>query len=125
MTELDLIELLRTGNDGIDSNFQFWISSSFAVLMAFFFAHGKIVSYVKWTVVSLYVASTVLFFIRLIGNGQMVVEVRSSLEEIDSKFIIYGANAGLSIGILFMSIMVIGTVATIYFCLFSDRIMNK
>jgi hypothetical protein len=125
VNELDLLELLRSGNDGLDSNFQFWVSSSFAVLMAFFFAHGKLVSYVKWTAISLYVACSVLFFIRMISHGIMIVRIRTSLEEIDSEFLTYGANAGSNIGLLFMSIVVLGTAATLYYCIFSERIMEK
>ncbi|MFT4769131.1 MAG: hypothetical protein ACI8RN_002271, partial [Glaciecola sp.] len=41
MTEFELFELLSIANDRVDSNFQFWMSASFAVLMAFYFAAGK------------------------------------------------------------------------------------
>ena len=61
MSEFELLELLRTANEAVDSNFQFWLSSSFAVLMAFFFAGDKIVGYIKWVVVTLFVSSTILF----------------------------------------------------------------
>ena len=125
MTELELLELLRAGNDGIDSNFQFWISSSFAILMAFYFAHGKIIGYVKWTAISLYVSSTVLFFIRMSGNGLGVIQIRASLEEIGSELAIYGGATGGIIGLLFISIVILGTLATLYFCIFSEKFLDK
>jgi len=53
MTEMDLLELPHSANDEVDANFQFWLSASFAVLMAFFFAGNRIVGYVRWVVILL------------------------------------------------------------------------
>lgn len=125
MTEIELLELLRAGNDGIDSNFQFWLSSSFAILMAFYFAHGKIESFVKWTAISLYVGSTVLFFIRMAGNGLSAIQARADLELIGSEYVIYGSSGGSVIALLFIALVIIGTLATLYFCVFSDKFMGS
>lgn len=69
MTELELLELLKSATEGVDANFQFWIFSSIAVLMAFYFAAGKIGGYVKWTTISLYMTSAILFLSRMFESG--------------------------------------------------------
>ena len=126
MTEWELLQLLRSANEAIDSNFQFWLSSSFAVLMAFFFAGNTIVGYVKWTVVSLYLSSTILFSYRLFTSGGVAVRTRRAIEELDSEFISTTSEMSQSfIGPSFMVIIGLGTIATVYFCIFSKKIMGK
>lgn len=126
MTEFELLELLRTSNESVDSNFQFWLSSSFAVLMAFFFAGKKIVGYIKWAVVLLFVASTMLFTYRIQASGRVATRAREALEEVGSDFLTIGSDASaIIIAGSFMAIILLGTVATVYFCLFSKKFMEK
>ena len=125
MTELELLGLLRSANDGVDANFQFWLSSIFAVLLAFYFTAGKMTGLVKWIMISLYIASTTLFAARLLESGFLAANVRSSLRALGSELQIYNAGSFLPIGVAFIFIIVLGTLATVYFCLFSERILRK
>jgi hypothetical protein len=126
MTEFEILELLRTANEGVDSNFQFWLSSTFAVLMAFFFAGERIVGYIKWAVISLFVASTILFSYRIQASGRVATRARESLEEMGSNFLTISSDfSAIVIGGSFMAIILIGTIGTVYFCLFSKKIMGS
>ena len=125
MTELELLELLRSANDGVDANFQFWLSSTFAVLMAFYFTAGKMAGLVKWTVISLYITSTTLFTARMAESGFLASNIRSSLNALGSELQIYNVGSFFSIGLAFVFIIFLGTVATVYYCLFSERILRK
>lgn len=124
MNEFELLELLRTANEAVDTNFQFWLSSSFAVLMAFFFAGEKIIGYIKWTVVLLYLASTVLFIYRIQASGRVATLARVALEEMNSGYLTISSGASaIVIGGSFISIILLGAAGTIYFCLNSKKIM--
>ena len=126
MNEFELLELLRTANESVDSNFQFWLSSCFAVLMAFFFAGDKIVGYMKWAIVLLFVASTILFTYRIQASGRLATRAREALEEIGSEFLTISSDTSVFfIGGSFMTIILLGTIATVYFCLYSRKIMGK
>jgi hypothetical protein len=126
MTEFELLELLRTANESVDTNFQFWLSSSFAVLLAFFFAGERIVSYIKWAVVLLYVASTVLFTYRIQASGRVATRAREALEQLSSDFLIISSEmSAIMIGGSFMTIILVGTIATVYFCINSKTVMKK
>lgn len=126
MSEVELLDLLRAANEGVDSNFQFWLSATFAILMAFFFAGDRIVGYIRWAIVLLYVASTILFVFRILDAGQLATRARSALEELGSDFLIIGSDSSaIVIGGSFMLIILLGTIATIYFCIFSKKIMQK
>jgi len=90
--------------------------------MAFYFAHGKIVKFVKWTALSLYIASTVLFTIRILGNGYMAVRARTALIELGSDYLISNSAMGSGIGISFFVIVGLGTIATLYYCINSEKL---
>lgn len=125
MSEIELLELLRSANEGVDSNFQFWLSATFAVLMAFFFAGDRIIGYIRWSVVLLYVTSTVLFVFRILDAGRMATRARVALEEFGSDFLIISSDSSaIFIGGSFMLIILMGTIATVYFCIFSRKIMQ-
>ena len=126
MTEMELLELLKAANEEVDANFQFWLSASFAVLMAFFFAGDRISGYIRWVVVLLYVTSTTLFVYRIIAAGGMATRVRVALEDIGSDFLTIGSEtSALVIGGSFMTIILVGTIATVYFCIFSKKFIKK
>lgn len=126
MTEIELLGLLRTANEGVDTNFQFWLTSSFAVLMAFFFAGDKIIGFIKWTVIFLYITSTALFVYRIQASGRVATRARVELEKLGSEFLTIGSDlSAIAVGGSFMIIILAGTIATVYFGLFSKKIMGK
>ncbi|MFT4873326.1 hypothetical protein [Congregibacter sp.] len=126
MTEFELFELLSIANDRVDSNFQFWMSASFAVLMAFYFAAGKIRGLIKWTVLLLYLSSTLMFLFRVQAAGRMATRIRADLETMNSEYLTVGAEASaIFIGAPLMLIACLGTLATAYFCFNSEKILSK
>ncbi len=126
MSEFELLEVLRNANASLDSNFQFWLSSTFAVLMAFFFAGERIVGYIKWVIVLLFLSSTMVFLYRMQASGREATKARRALEELDSDFLIINADtSAIVIGGGFMTIILIGTIATVYYCLNSRKITGK
>ena len=94
--------------------------------MAFFFAGDKIIGYIKWAVVLLYIASTILFGYRIQASGRVATRVRAALEDMGSNFFTISSDiSAIIIGGSFFTIILLGTIATVYFCLFSKKIMGK
>jgi hypothetical protein len=116
MSEFELLEVLRSANESVDTNFQFWLSSSFAVLLAFFFAGERIFGFIKWTIVLLYLASTTLFIFRIVASGRTATRARESLQELGSDYLTIGPEtSAFVIGGSIMAIILFGTIATVYF----------
>ena len=123
MNEFEIAQMLGVALETINANFQFWLSGSFAVLLAFFFAGEKIVGYVKWTLIALYTASTVLFSLRLFIAGAQSQHFVQLLQDMNSDALLT-PNINTFIGFLYAFIICTGTIATIYFGLNSKRIMS-
>ena len=102
------------------------MSSSFAVLLAFFFAGDRIVGFIRWTLVLLYLASTTLFVFRIFDAGRTATRAREALRDLGSDYLSIGPEtSALAIGGSIMSIIIVGTIATIYFCVRSSKIMKQ
>ena len=124
MTEFEIVQLLGEAGDSVNANFQFWLSSSFAVLLSFFFAGDRIVGFIKWSVVALYTASSILFSIRLFVAGVQSQIYVQMLEDVGSNTVVLSSGINSFIGLLYLIILLIGTITTIYFGLNSRKIAS-
>ena len=64
MTEADLIQALTSVQADIDAQFQFWISITFAVLIAAFIGGARLTVSLRLLVVFLYLSTTLVLYLR-------------------------------------------------------------
>ena len=125
MTESEIIAILDMNLSALDAHIEYWLSGSFAVLMAFFFAGDKIVGFVRWTLLFLYLTATIFFsirisldLVRITVSLRLLGEIGSSYE---ATFLGLGVFSGLVLGTLILG----GTTATVYFGLNSEKIFSR
>lgn len=112
---LALVENYQSTLDGIDAQFEFWLTLTFAVVVASFLAHNQISSRLRWAVASLYLLTVVLVALRTAHH----MEVARFIAEL-----ILAAEDGppLSMGRVIWYfrplIFVLGTIAAVVFVLF-------
>lgn len=115
MNEADLISLLIASSQALDSNFEFWLTVSFALLVASYLVTEKIPYPVLLTTVFLYLVSTILFMVRGMTMGRMLTSIRDQLDAMNSETALISANENLFVAALYFVIMITGSVTTITF----------
>ena len=125
MNDFEIVQLLSEANNAVNANFEFWLSGSFAVLLAFFFTGNKIVGFVKWTLLALYVSASMLFSLRLFLAGAQIQRSLLYLDETDSEILILNPGINTLAGVMYASILLFGTIATVYFGLNSKELLSK
>lgn len=115
MNEADLITLFIESSQALDSNFEFWLTVSFALLVASYFVKEKIPYPVFLITTFLYIASTLLFMLRGMTTGRMLTSIRDQLVAMNSETAVISADANLLVALLYFVIMITGTATTIAF----------
>ncbi len=78
MTEVDLLPLLLDVNQDIDTQFQFWISITFAVLVASFVADERLSRFERVVITGLYLCAATIVLQRYtsaLGHQQDVLDL--------------------------------------------------
>jgi hypothetical protein len=115
LNEAELINLFIETSQALDSNFEFWLTVSFALLVASYLVTEKIPYPVFLITVFLYIVSTTLFMVRGMTMGRMLTSIRDQLVEMNSKTALISADENLFVAILYFVIMITGTATTIAF----------
>ena len=115
MNEADLISLLIESSQALDSNFEFWLTVSFALLVASYLVTERIPYPVLLTTMFLYVVSTLLFMVRGMTMGRMLTSIRDQLDAMNSETAFISANENLLVAALYFVIMIAGSATTIAF----------
>ena len=115
MSEADLVNLFIESSMALDNNFEFWLTASFAMLIASYLVTERIPFVVFLITMCLYLLSTVLFMIRGMAMGRTLTSIRDQLTAIDAETAVVGSGENLMVAGLYFVIMVPGTVATIAF----------
>lgn len=121
MTESEFLSMLYLTNDAINSNFEFWLTGTFAVLIAFFFAGDRIFGYVKWTMLFIYLFGTLSVSLKALISVRRGFVVASQLTEMNSPLITESGGLAISSLGLQAIVLVFGAVATTYFVLNSEK----
>ena len=113
MTEFELKSLMYEETGIAMAEFEFWITASFAVLVAGYYAFSKLSPDLRTTVQRLYVIVAAVFIVRFLSSIYKMYEYNLELSSI-------GIDVGLQIGpatatILQTILMVIGTYAVVSF----------
>ena len=115
MNEADLLNLFIESSQALDSNFEFWLTVSFALLVASYLVTEKIPYPVFLMTVFLYVVSSILFMVRGMTMGRMLTSIRDQLVAMNSETTLISAAENLFVAALYFVIMIAGTAATIAF----------
>lgn len=125
MTESEIITILDMSNSALDAHIEYWLSGSFAVLMAFFFAGDKIVGFVRWTLLFLYLTATVFFSIRISLDLVRITESLRLLRELGSSYEATFFSLGVFSLLVLITLILGGTAATVYFSINSEKMLSR
>lgn len=125
MTEAELISTYHQTLDAINSNFEFWLTATFALIIAFYFASEKISNLMYRIILFLYVGTSALMFARLIEIGLTNESVRAQLEALDSETYINSLLGNTIFGAVFWLIMIVGTIGTVVFVASTKKTLNN
>lgn len=125
MTEAELISTYLQTLDAVNSNFEFWLSATFALIIAFYFASDKISDQMYRIILFLYISMSVLMFARLIEVGLTNESVRAQLEALDAETYISSIAANTVFAMGFWLIMILGTIGTVMFVVSSKKKLSN
>jgi hypothetical protein len=110
MTREELIELLGATTANVNSQFELWLTVTFAVIIASHLAGHSLAKGLKHLIATLYTAVSILLFLMLFEALRTAAGILG--ESIQDY---YGDPVRLSIAILRVGVWVLGTVATLVF----------
>ena len=116
----DLTEMVLMVSNAQDDQFQYWLSISFAVIVASFIAKEKITERLSIIVIIIYLLATLLLLVKYMDLGQLGFIY---LNELNSRGIEWGVSKRLH-SILRVIIYIFGTSTTCWF-LYSNAKTNK
>lgn len=124
MSEAELIELFLESSQVLDSNFEFWLTASFALIVASYFLSEKLPLSVFLLAMFLYVISTLLFMLRGMATGSTLTSILEQLHALNTETALISTDANLLVALLYFVIMVVGTASTIAFVYWRFRKLN-
>lgn len=125
MSEAELISLFVESSQALDSNFEFWLTVSFALLVASYLVAEKLPFPVFLITVFLYIVSTGLFMLRGATMGRMLTSIRDQLDALNSETTVISSAENYSVAVLYFEIMITGSLATIAFVYWRFRRLRE
>jgi hypothetical protein len=124
MSEFDLTNLVYMASERSANLLQFWLSASFAVVMASYFGRGKLHGPVFKLVAALYVIASVTFICFTISGSvqydEYVTRMAEQGYETAHFYNIYSWIGGIGM----LSLFVIGTLGVLYYLRWEFRNRN-
>jgi hypothetical protein len=117
-TAAELSELYLQAAAGIDGQFQYWITITFAVIVAGYVVGDRLKLGLRISVAGLYLLATAVIYIRVTNLGGPALRIVASLEE--SGALVFEPPSLLTI-FLWTSYFVFGTALAVYFALAPTR----
>ena len=115
-TVAELLELILMSESSIDIQAQFWITVTFATIVASYAARESLSNKLRALVSTLYLIATVVFASRWYYEVLDILIYEEMLRELG-----YENNTPILTGISRIALMLVGTVSTIYFIYFGKR----
>jgi len=113
MTEFELLEMLKQTSSGIAQEFEFFLTVTFAVIFASYAVGNKLGVFPRIVICVLYLSSVLIFMLRYEILSNQIPLFQLGLAEIGSEYM-KAPPAVPIIGILRRSIMVVGSIVTVY-----------
>jgi len=86
MSEFELVLLLREYGGSISEQFNFWMATTFAIVVASYTAGDKLNLGFRFILVFLYASACAVFYLRYMGAVASVAVIAGHLQEIGSEF---------------------------------------
>ncbi|CAA0100666.1 Uncharacterised protein [Halioglobus japonicus] len=118
METADIVEIALIQREAIGAQLQFWLSATFAVIVASFVAGSRLTSRHRFYIGLLYLLATAMTFAGWAESGSEIVRWYAELE---SRGILF--DAPMFTVVLRVLLMTVGTVLTITF-LYQNRELN-
>jgi hypothetical protein len=115
MSEAEVIEMMYESLGYADRNFEFWLSASFAVILAFHFSGTRLTTLMYRLITFLYCSATVLFVARWTVAAMQYASFRKQLMDMGASIEISGNFMEGIITLSYIIVISLGTVGTIYF----------
>ena len=115
MTEPELIEMMYESLGYADRNFEFWISATFGVILAFHFSGERVTSLMYRLIMFLYCSATLLFVSRWSVAALQYAQFRQELIDIGSSVKVSSILMETVISVAYLLVIGIGTLGAIYF----------
>ena len=115
MTEAEVIEMMYESLGYADRNFEFWITASFAVILAFHFSADKLTTLMYRLITFLYCSATILFVSRWSVAALQYASFRRRLIDMDAAAGVSGNVMESIVTLAYVVVIVLGTLGTIYF----------
>jgi hypothetical protein len=115
MSESEVIEMMYEALGYADRNFEFWISASFAVILAFHFSGDRLTTLMYRLITFLYCSATVLFVARWSVAALQYASFRQQLLDMGASIEISGNVMEGIITLAYVIVIGLGTAGTIYF----------
>lgn len=115
MTEREFIETYYELLNFINSNFQIWLSATFALTMAFHFAGRHITTPLKRYLLSLYAFTSLILLARFVNAGIALNPLRQRATAEYAEINLASVVSPDLIGPLIIVVMVTGSVGAIYY----------
>ena len=115
MTESELIELMYESLGYADRNFEFWITATFGVILAFHFSGERVTPLMYRLIMFLYCSATVLFVSRWSVAVLQYAQFRQELTNMGSSVKVSSLLMESVISVAYLLVIGIGTLGAIYF----------
>ncbi|NIV17611.1 MAG: hypothetical protein GWN47_04200 [Woeseiaceae bacterium] len=86
MSEFELVILLREYGGAISEQFNFWMATTFAVVIASYTAGHKLNNTVRALILVLYIVACAVFYMRYLGAVRAVEIISGQLGDMNSDF---------------------------------------
>ena len=110
MTEFELVLLLREFGSSITEQFNFWMATTFAIVVASYTAGDKLSIWFRAVLVLLYLAACGVYYLRYMGAIASVTEIAGQLQALDSEF---GPRVIPVASFLRRAVMLVGTLLAV------------
>ena len=121
LSTAELLELMMILRDDLGTQFQYWLSITFAILIASYIAGERFL--MPWRIFAavLYGLTTAVFSIRYYVSG---LNFRNYLGELGTRGDLWTDQTSILIGIR-MTLFVVGTIGTLWFLFATDSEKEK
>lgn len=123
MTTAEIVELAILSLSQVDAQFQYWISASFAVIVASYLVGEDVTPIIRRAIAALYFFVSLIFFFRFFVQGRNSIVL--IIEAANRGFPWASQPLGLYFGFLRPGVMLAGTAITIWFALVGYRLRRK
>jgi len=121
-TPAELSELYLQTATLIDGQYQYWITITFAVIVAGYVVGDRLKLGLKIAIAGLYLLATLVVFLRVLNIGNPAVEITAFLEQ--SGALIFEPYGLITVGLRLLYVA-FGTALAIYFLLAPTRVSRS